>query len=317
MTSRWIASGLLLLGAAVVLGTTAGPARAANVVTIRVGSYYFEDGSVGDGVVTAQVGDQLRFVFDDSGHSADVDALGISTGTLGSGAVFVTSPITQAGTFELYCRPHRRLGHRTNLVVTGVAATTTTTTSTTTTTTVPVTTTTAPTTAPATTAPASRTTTTTTRPPGTTLPGRSTTTVAGAVETITTQPIDVPTSVGSAVVSPGDDDGGSLDGDAAMEMTPLTPGGSSEVERGSDGSVPDVAGAHGEHSDAASGAVDAADPGVGGALPPVTSPVGLLSPSSTVWLRSVWASVFAGVPILAVAVVAVRRSRRPGTPRPD
>ena len=104
-------------------------ADSAKVVTVEVGSFYFEDGSTGSrSLVSANVGDQLRFVFVDSGHSADVDALGISTGTRNGGDVFVTAPISQAGDFDLYCKPHRNRGHRTVLRVSNTQPPTSTTT---------------------------------------------------------------------------------------------------------------------------------------------------------------------------------------------
>ena len=171
MRTKLLAVPAVVIGALFFQGSQADPV-AAEVVTVNVGSFYFEDGSTGSRTeVRVNVGDQLRFVFESSGHSAEVDELGISTGTQGSGAEWVTAPISQAGTFELYCRPHRNLGHRTTLVVLDPQATTTTTQAPTTTTQAPTTTTQAPTT---TTTQAS-TTTTTVEPdaPTTTSPGES------------------------------------------------------------------------------------------------------------------------------------------------
>ncbi len=139
MRLKLLAVPAFVIGALLFQGSQADPA-AAEVVTVNVGGpnpYYFEDGSTGSRTeVRANVGDQLRFVFESSGHSANVDELGISTGTQGSGAEWVTAPITQAGTFELYCRPHRALGHSTTLVVLDAQPPTTTTTEVPTTTTV-------------------------------------------------------------------------------------------------------------------------------------------------------------------------------------
>ena len=127
MRTKLLAVPAVVIGALFFQGSQADPV-AAEVVTVNVGSFYFEDGSTGSRAeVRVNVGDQLRFVFESSGHSAEVDELGISTGTQGSGAEWVTAPISQAGTFELYCRPHRNLGHRTTLVVLDPQATTTTT----------------------------------------------------------------------------------------------------------------------------------------------------------------------------------------------
>ena len=140
MRTKLFAVPAIVIGALFFLGSQADPV-AAEVVTVNVGSFYFEDGSTGSRTeVRVNVGDQLRFVFESSGHSAEVDELGISTGTQGSGAEWVTAPISQAGTFELYCRPHRNLGHRTTLVVLDPQATTTTTQAPTTTTQAPTTT---------------------------------------------------------------------------------------------------------------------------------------------------------------------------------
>ena len=172
MRTKLLAVPAVVIGALFFQGSQADPV-AAEVVTVNVGSFYFEDGSTGSRTeVRVNVGDQLRFVFESSGHSAEVDELGISTGTQGSGAEWVTAPISQAGTFELYCRPHRNLGHRTTLVVLDPQATTTTTQAPTTTTQAPTTTTQAPTT---TTTTQASTTTTTVEPdaPTTTSPGES------------------------------------------------------------------------------------------------------------------------------------------------
>ncbi|MFM8268493.1 MAG: hypothetical protein ACKOA2_10785 [Ilumatobacteraceae bacterium] len=150
-----------ILLAAVVLGTGLAvtlPAFAATV-GVSVGNYYFEDATVGDGKVTAKVGDQLRFtVVEGAGHTVTIDELGIDSGQLSPGAVFVTPVMQTPGTYTLYCKPHLSRGHRTTLVITGTATPTTTT--------APATTTTTPIT------------TTTTRPgvttPGTTTPGGTT-----------------------------------------------------------------------------------------------------------------------------------------------
>ncbi len=171
MRTKLLAVPAFVIGALLVQGSQADPV-AAEVVTVNIGSFYFEDASTGSRTeVRVNIGDQLRFVFESSGHSAEVDELGISTGdqALGSGAVWVTAPVAQAGTFELYCRPHRNLGHRTTLVVLDPQAPTTTTTQ------APTTTTQAPTTtvepeAPPTTGPddsdEQTSTTTTTEPSG-------------------------------------------------------------------------------------------------------------------------------------------------------
>ena len=181
---------LLALAAGAVFSVPA----AASLRQIAVGNFYFEDETVGDGTVVAQVGDQLRFSVLDGGpgtpHTVDVDDLGIHSGSLASGETFTTPPISKAGTFILYCKPHDQRGHKATLVVTGTSITTATTVSSTTTT-APATSTTSKPTAttksPATTTttqraaggPASSATTTTVRPVTTTAAPGTTSTVVG------------------------------------------------------------------------------------------------------------------------------------------
>ncbi len=110
-------------------------ARAATV-DVATGSYYFEDATVGDGTISAEVGDQIRFLIEDGGrgtaHTIEIPALGVSSGPLATNSTYVTVVITQPGTFQVFCKPHRRRGHETTLVVTGQPAATTTTVATTT-----------------------------------------------------------------------------------------------------------------------------------------------------------------------------------------
>ena len=85
MRTKLLAVPAFVIGALLFQGSQADPA-AAEVVTVNVGSFYFEDASTGSRTeVRVNIGDQLRFVFESSGHSADVDELGISTGTQGFG----------------------------------------------------------------------------------------------------------------------------------------------------------------------------------------------------------------------------------------
>ncbi len=113
----------------------AGAASASNVlaatVNVHAGSYYFEDGTVGDGKITAQVGDQIRVYVDDGGgrsgkpHSVNVDELGIHSGSLAKGSVYVTPPLLTAGSFRFYCKFHKAApnNHWTTLIVSGATAT--------------------------------------------------------------------------------------------------------------------------------------------------------------------------------------------------
>lgn len=90
----------------------------AQTVGVSVGNYYFEDSTVGDGKVTARVGDQLRFtVIEGAGHTVTINALGIDSGQLAPGAVFVTPALSTPGTYSLICRTHLSRNHATTLVV--------------------------------------------------------------------------------------------------------------------------------------------------------------------------------------------------------
>jgi len=122
MIRRWgLAAVAVVAGACALAGSAA-----AATVGVSVGNYYFEDATPGDGRVTAQVGDQLRFtVVGGAGHTVTVDALGIDSGQLPLGATFVTPVLTTPGNYTLYCRPHLGRNHVTTLVVVGSAATTT------------------------------------------------------------------------------------------------------------------------------------------------------------------------------------------------
>lgn len=101
--------------------------------TVHVGynvTYYFEDATVGDGVVEAKTGDRLSFVFDDSGtggkrHSAVVTELGIDSGPQPKGATWTSAVLTTPGTYRLFCRFHQAApnNHWTTLIVTGAALT--------------------------------------------------------------------------------------------------------------------------------------------------------------------------------------------------
>ena len=267
MRTKLLAVPAVVIGALFFQGSQADPV-AAEVVTVNVGSFYFEDGSTGSRTeVRVNVGDQLRFVFESSGHSAEVDELGISTGTQGSGAEWVTAPISQAGTFELYCRPHRNLGHRTTLVVLDPQATTTTTQAPTTTTQAPTTTTQAPTTTTTTTTQASTTTTTVE-------PDAPTTTSPGDSEEQTS------TTTAAEPSGPSDDTTPQDEGDAATDAAE-TAAAPSETDVQEAATQSDVS---------------------------ETVPFGLVVPPSNRWLWALWTGLLAGIPIWATAFIALRRA---------
>lgn len=197
-------------------------------VEVKTGSFYFEDSSVGDGKITAKVGDQLRFVIEDDGqgtrHTVEVPGLGISSGSLAVESVYVTDVLSESGEYEVFCRTHRNKGHETTLVVTETPATTTTTTTTTittTTTTTPATTTTTSPGETTTTADSTTTTTTTTisGTPTTTLQSTTSTleTTAAATDSTTTTLESTTSTVGTAATTAdpptGDDEGESPTGE--------------------------------------------------------------------------------------------------------
>jgi plastocyanin len=287
MRTRVITMAVACLVIAWSFASASPSATAAGVVDIHVGSFYFEDSSVGDGVITANVGDQIRFTFDDSGgHNAQVDELGINTGVQGAGTVVVTGALTTPGTFTLYCKPHRRRGHLTTLIVSGDAPPTT-----------AAPTTAAPTTSPPTTLAPTTTAATTTAPttaaPTTTdiADGTAPTTVDGANDPATT------ISSGTSVT-------------AVSSTTSVTP---------TDGATTDDAPPpnEGDHLDAVAAPLGSqtgeeapaqAPDGGATASSPENSllPVGVVAGEKT-WLRSVWVGLFAAVPIAVLMTIAARR----------
>jgi plastocyanin len=112
----------LTLGFVVILwlGFTV-PVVWAATIAVRTGSYYFEDATVGDGKIVAQVGDRLQFLTEDGGrgtpHTVEVDELGIHSGALGTSSTYTTPVLSQPGTFFLYCKPHQNKGHHASLIV--------------------------------------------------------------------------------------------------------------------------------------------------------------------------------------------------------
>ena len=285
---------------AMVAGAVLSVPAAASLRQIAVGNFYFEDESVGDGTVVAQVGDQLRFSVLDGGpgtpHTVDVDELGIHSGSLASGETFTTPPISKAGTFVLYCKPHDQRGHKAALVVTGTPITTATT--------APSTTTTGPATS------------TTSKPTATTKPPATTTTTqraagvpASSATTTTTRPVTTTAAPGTT---------STVGGTGAAGPTSADPGtGSTTIETTPAGSAP-VQGA-GVDADDAAALVPVGRGTVGDGLGPAPGSLDdLLSRrfrSGGPWTRSIRLALAGLVPMALAAGVALHRSasRRPET----
>lgn len=203
---RRAAFGLLFVAAlASVLVAT--PSAQSAVRDVKVGNFYFDDASPGDGIVEALQGDQLRFTVLDGGpgtpHTVEIDELGIHSGSLAAGETFTTPPLNRAGTYSLYCKPHQNRGHKATLVIREATA---------------------PTSAPATSQPA---------PPPTTTPRTG--------QTNTTSPAtSAPASAGSAgstsTTAPGtsapanDETPGAANGPVDSTATTLAPVGRGEAD---------------------------------------------------------------------------------------
>jgi plastocyanin len=109
---------LLGASAAVLLATPAVGATQG----VRVGSFYFEDDSAGDGRVVVDQGDRIRFTFEGGAqHTATVDGL-FDSDARSSGQTYTTAALTRAGTYTLFCRIHGASRHGTTLVVRATAA---------------------------------------------------------------------------------------------------------------------------------------------------------------------------------------------------
>lgn len=192
--------GLACVGVLVVAGPVAAALR-----EVRVGNFYYDDATPGDGTVEIDQGDQLRFTVLDGGpgtpHTVDIDELGIHSGSLASGETYTTPPIDRPGTYLLYCTPHQNRGHQATLIVRSSSTATTS----------------APTTAPATTSPpaTSAPTTSPSGSPTTAPPGAST---PGGGSTATTDP-DATTADGAteATADQGDPTTGAPTDDATTD----------------------------------------------------------------------------------------------------
>jgi hypothetical protein len=290
--NRRLALPLLAVAAGAVFSVPAG----ASLRQIAVGNFYFEDETVGDGKVEAQVGDQLRFAVLDGGpgtpHTVDVDELGIHSGSLASGETFTTPPIGKAGTFILYCKPHDQRGHKTTLVVTGTSITTPTAPSTTTTTAL---------------------TTTTAKPTTTTKPPATATTAAPAGAAPSSSPtttapwptITTSSSGGSGAAVPAT-------GDPNAESTTTSAGAAAEAAGGDPASGTDA----GETALApvGRGTVGELAGPVPGSLDELLNR--RLRSRNGSWTRSIRLSLAALVPMALAAGIALRRWSGP-PPDPD
>ena len=116
MTRRAAAPIAALLAVVVVALPAAAVTRG-----VRVGSFYFEDSSSGDGQVVVAQGDRITFSFEDSQHTATVDGM-FDSGVKGSGESYTTGTLTRPGTFTLYCQVHGATRHGTTLVIRATAS---------------------------------------------------------------------------------------------------------------------------------------------------------------------------------------------------
>jgi plastocyanin len=112
-----------LIVALTVFFVVAAFAHTATAITHQatIGNYYYEDDAQKDTTkIVVHVGDQITFTVRQQavpGHTVDVDELNIHSPNLDLGQTFTTPPLTRAGNFYLYCRPHEARGHHTRLIV--------------------------------------------------------------------------------------------------------------------------------------------------------------------------------------------------------
>jgi plastocyanin len=267
MRSRWL---LVAVLASILYVAVLGTAAYAATVTVSTGSYYF-----GDGSVSANVGDQLRFVMEDGGkgtpHTVEIDALGVHSGPITTKGSYTTSELLKPGTYRIYCKPHENKGHFGSLTVTGEATTTTTTT-----------------TMPATTTSTSPTTTSTTTDSSssTTIPATTTTDASGATSTTVTSTTDSNgDTTATTPVAPATDPDGSSGSQAPEGESP-----------DHEGATPDVTGAPEARALAGD---QVSESGVA---------IGVVEPSDVPWLRSIWLAVILGIPLTALWIFAATRA---------
>ncbi len=101
-----IASGCTTYGPAPTEPAQA-PTAGAREIAIAASNYKFEPATI-----TVTAGETVRFVITGSGalHTFTIDELGIDISVTAGQTVTKEYTITETGTFELYCRPHRGLG---------------------------------------------------------------------------------------------------------------------------------------------------------------------------------------------------------------
>jgi plastocyanin len=278
---RRLAAGVVAILAGVMGWTAVAGAVASDV---RMGNFYFEDASVGDGQIVITAGDQLRFIVEDSGpgtpHTVDIDEFGVHSGNLAKGETYTTAALTTPGTYALYCDLHRNRGHETTLIILPGAATTTTAPPTTTTITASTTTT---------------TTTMSTAPPTTTTASASATTVSASDTPATTT-----TAASSATVQaadeadgPGPEDDGESAAAVDADDGPTAPGAKAAPVPEGRGQID----------------LDDVDP-----LPPAAGSLeailGRPPADNGPWTRAVWSSLLALVPLALIAVMSLIRFNR-------
>lgn len=110
---------LALLWTALLTGVVAltGSVALASQVSVAVGSFYFEDSTVGDGKIVVNQGDRITFVFQGNAqHTATVNGM-FDSQRKGGGDTYTTGTLTTAGTFSLYCGVHGAARHSSTLII--------------------------------------------------------------------------------------------------------------------------------------------------------------------------------------------------------
>jgi plastocyanin len=109
----------------VVITLLGGAPALARTHQATIGNYYYEDDQQKDRTkLVVRQGDQITFTVRDPAyppHTVDVDELKIHSPDLLVGETYTTPPLSRAGNFYLYCRPHEARGHHTRLIVLAAA----------------------------------------------------------------------------------------------------------------------------------------------------------------------------------------------------